>query len=146
MRGAAPPNRAFHATAVVTPPCGSELAALVAAAVAPARDVGDGAVLVTFGGCSPGGIGFGGHDLEVPLLLPHPLLCLYSWGPICKHGCPVVACQEVKCTLLGCMCRGVSPGRMAMLRLACMTFRVIASKTIMELCPCSSHATQCPIA
>lgn len=72
VRGAALANRAFHATAVVTPPCGSQLAALVAAAVAPARDVGDGAVLVMFGGCSSGEILFGGHDLEVPHSAPTP--------------------------------------------------------------------------
>ena len=109
MRGAAPANRAYHATAVVTPPCGSELAALVAAAVAPARDVGDGAVLVIFGGWSPGGTTlFGRHDLEVPHSTP---------TPPSLHGCPVVSCQGVKCTLWGCTCRGIFPGHVAMLHL-----------------------------
>ncbi|KAK9834997.1 hypothetical protein WJX81_003196 [Elliptochloris bilobata] len=92
VHGAAPTARIGHATAVVAPPPGSHLAALVAAAVGPARTPAAGAVLAVFGGCSPGGTPFGGHRLEVLWVandgseaawlhvltsgrLPHPCMC-----------------------------------------------------------------------
>ena len=146
MRGAAPASRLSHATAAVSPPCGSELAALVAAAVAPARDVGDGAVLVTFGGCSPEppGMLFGDHDLEVPRSTPTPLL-LCRWGPRCEAW--LFRCRPC----FGLSGRQGHGARLHMQRCvpwpcghavySSLDFARMVSKTFMELCPCSSHAS-----
>ena len=151
MRGAAPASRLSHATAAVSPPCGSELAALVAAAVAPARDVGDGAVLVTFGGCSPEppGVLFGDHDLEVPRSTPPPPFSCADGDPGVKLGCsgvePVLACQGVKGMVHGCTGRGVFPGHVAMLPTARLTLRAWSARPSWSCVPAQVMQANVPL-
>lgn len=68
MRGAAPAARMCHTAAHVAPPPGSRLGAQVAGALgALGRELGSGAVLCMFGGCSEFGEALGGDRLEVRL-------------------------------------------------------------------------------
>ncbi len=79
VAGAAPPPRMCHATARVAPPAGSRLGGLVAVALRPlGRDPAAGALLATFGGCSPHSEAYSGDSLEArPALVPL-FLVLYN--------------------------------------------------------------------
>jgi len=65
----------------VAPPAGSQLGGLVAAALRPlGRDPAAGALLATFGGCSPHSEAYSGDSLEArPALLPPHHFSLFSW-------------------------------------------------------------------
>jgi len=81
VAGAAPPPRMCHTTARVAPPAGSQLGGLVAAALRPlGRDPAAGALLATFGGCSPHSEAYSGDSLEArPALVPPYHFSLFSW-------------------------------------------------------------------